>query len=1252
MRTLRVLHFADVHLDDSTLPNSLAALARIVQIAEDTKPDLIVNAGDLAMRRGHLAPWVAFELRNFHARLAAIAPVIVVEGNHDMVHDDRAGTVLGALALTDCPFGRLTLVTTPRVVKIQGVPAVIACLPYPSKKRLMASSGVSGSTANDTMAMLLQQVAEGLAIEAESTADAGPRILVFHGSLEGAEFGDERLMTTEMDALLSESAISPTFGAIMCGHIHKPQPISARAAYCGSPTPLGFSEEKYQHGVMLWDYILAYPSPPNAPGSGRWERNFISIAPVQELLTIDLRADTPHGMEVETLTRIRAAELIGDPARTRARVLVNLGRQQSAADATAVIERVLAELGVHDCKVVIERQSADLSTEVGDGVTNDGQIDAMLDLWKERSPEAAENMATLREIAHTIETGLPLEARNAKNAAEYTLESIEVSNWKSYGPGPMRLDLTELGRLIVVEGENASGKSNLMEAEAFALWGRTIRGRQTLAELVRKGQTDARVRAVFQSAGERWMVDRALKMKSDGTAAADLSLLRWIAEPTNASFNPATGDAQLVFRENWAPASGGTARETEVKLEALVGSLELYLSTRFASQGDVDRILSLSGAELKDTLQQALNTGIFVMREAAGAVVVKDRERAAQLTIADFTRAEVKATVVPDLEKRVAENNVELEGVCGDLAGARERATAAEQAVGAAEGALKTVAVRRESFRLARAAVAAREQELARITARDEPLRRQVSEGQLAALALTDLDMLRERIVELERATEGQRAARLNLHALTEAATQARDHRDRVRRQADQAKQEREAEAQRAGQLRERSGTAAADAVRRAEARVTQVTEDMDRAEGAIAARTARAHLAPFGEKCVEAKCPMLADAIAAKDEIEPQNKRRHAAIAEARAAVVTAQAERNQVIETNSAEHTRLQDVHSTARQALGDLLAVAARSFDLAEERRANAEKLIGTESIEEGELREFREKYNGTPRARLEERRAEGQAANAMLSALIADMDRVKCSITDATAALTELGPEPDDTADRDRLTDARDKAQAMRGRVAMLDALRMDIAEKAAQLGQQLSDAKAAAVEVERLRVRLREDRHMLEVANLYLMAVGKNGLPYMILERALPSLERHANAFLGSDAGDVDLRVEIEPFREIGTGEKRTEVMIRYRNRFGLHALAAASGFERAALGYALRAAMAQVQAEAHGIKVTHFIADEGWGAFDERNLLMGQRMLQRMADEFRQVIYISHVGTIREIAEARVLVTPDGEKGSTFEVRQ
>lgn len=1246
---VRVLHFADLHLDDSTLPNSLDAMWKLADLAERQRPDLIVNAGDLAMKRGSLPPWVSLELRKFHEALAAIAPVVVVEGNHDMTHDERAGTVLGALSLSAGESrGLIRCCTKPETFVVRaanGVDVVVSALPYPSRRRLLASDPtLTASSLNGRMAELLADVARGLGAEAAELVgdNVMPALLVFHGTLADAKLGDDRLMTTEMDALLPVSELPEVFGAVMCGHIHRPQMIGGRAMYAGSPAPLGFSEERYDHGAVLWTWGEL---PADFPARSSWLANFIPIEPKRRLYTVDWRgsdwrarlADDPAGLEdLEPNTFVR--------------VLLELGRNEDAAEATAAFEAKAAAAGWAEVKVVIERQADELGIQHGERRADQADaIGPLLELWAARAPEAAGQLEALRTLAEELERELPAEARAAAVPASYKLESLEVDNWKSYGRGSAPLTFANLGRLVCVEGENASGKSNLMEAEAFALWGRTIRGRQTLDELVRKGQSDAKITATFEAGGERWRVTRAIRIRSNGSAAAELVLERWAERPISASMAPA-GEFSLAFTEGWEPASGGTAAETQAKLEALVGSLDLYLSTRYAAQSDIDRVLSLSPAELKETLQQALATDVFGHRERAGRSALAAAERRSDKAAAELEAAKVRPAIPETgLDRKVlGEATVAAERAVNDAADALAEAIRSEER---ARERLTNHAARAAGFRTAHQAVADCTKAVLDLEEQKRLAAQSVENGARASEALAEAEVVRESIARLEAATQAQRDDRAKAEALRNIATAAADALAGVRRSIERGADERRRAAEAAAQAEAREAQAERQAVKAAEDRLTDAERGLSAQLESLRRRAGLVEQAPLGDKCREARCPLLADAIAAEADARNFQYVRETTVAPLEAALREAQAAQVRGGDERTKRSFDRAEREESAKAEDSERLRVATETAAGAKDEADRVAYLISNQSPEERELAEARKRLAtlDTPIARSTQARA--AAAAERLAAIDSEITAAAGRKAAAEAALAALGPELDHGA----LSQALDNA-IMATSTARANENKAREAQRAADAAYQralswFKDCEASEAAERQAEAAATAAARAVDLLRLYLLAVGKNGLPYMILERALPALESHANAFLGSDTGGADLRVEIEPFREVLSGERRTDVVIRYRNPFGVHSLAAASGFERAALGYALRAAMAQVQAEAHGLTVSHFVADEGWGAFDESNLLLGQRMLQRMAERFGRVVFISHVGAIREVAETTIRVEGDPVNGSRIEVR-
>ena len=130
---MKLLHTSDWHLGarlgrhDRT-PDHLAALRGLLALAEAEAPDLILHTGDLfdASRPAHEALELGVQALR---RLSAVAPTLVISGNHDSpvllrVIDELAGAAEPR---------RLRLVTEPRVVEyrdVAGERVAVACVPF------------------------------------------------------------------------------------------------------------------------------------------------------------------------------------------------------------------------------------------------------------------------------------------------------------------------------------------------------------------------------------------------------------------------------------------------------------------------------------------------------------------------------------------------------------------------------------------------------------------------------------------------------------------------------------------------------------------------------------------------------------------------------------------------------------------------------------------------------------------------------------------------------------------------------------------------------------------------------------------------------------------------------------------------------------------------------------------------------------------------------------------------------------------
>lgn len=243
---MRLLHTADWHLGRSfhgegLLDAQAAWVDWLVELAAASSVDAILVAGDLYDRA--LPPVDAVRLADEAlARLAAVAPVVVIAGNHDSATRLGFGSSLLARA-------GLHLRTEPLRA---GEPVLLGDvalypIPYLEPDVVRAGLGVQERGHGPVLAAAMALVRADLARRPAGTRS----VVAAHAFVTGA-------VPSESERELSiggASSVPPGLFAgvdyLALGHIHAPQRVGANGRYAGSPLAFSFSEATQTKSVVL-----------------------------------------------------------------------------------------------------------------------------------------------------------------------------------------------------------------------------------------------------------------------------------------------------------------------------------------------------------------------------------------------------------------------------------------------------------------------------------------------------------------------------------------------------------------------------------------------------------------------------------------------------------------------------------------------------------------------------------------------------------------------------------------------------------------------------------------------------------------------------------------------------------------------------------------------------------------------------------------------------------------------------------------
>ena len=245
------------------------------------------------------------------------------------------------------------------------------------------------------------------------------------------------------------------------------------------------------------------------------------------------------------------------------------------------------------------------------------------------------------------------------------------------------------------------------------------------------------------------------------------------------------------------------------------------------------------------------------------------------------------------------------------------------------------------------------------------------------------------------------------------------------------------------------------------------------------------------------------------------------------------------------------------------------------------------------------------------------------------------KIVAGVKDAEAKLAEV----------ETVTDIRDIEAKLRTSERELTDERRNLDGLATGLG--VAKARVDAIdevagELEAHRARLADSREVLALYEHAERAYGRDGVPALIIENAVPHLEAEANRIV-RDLGR-DYRFELRTQRETQTGSTKEVLDIIVATPTGEAAYEDFSGGERTRLDLALRIALARLLAARRAADVKVLAIDEP-AFLDDEGLDQLAGVLRGLVSEFETILVVSHVDALRGAFDRTLTVAGGGDTG-------
>jgi len=154
------------------------------------------------------------------------------------------------------------------------------------------------------------------------------------------------------------------------------------------------------------------------------------------------------------------------------------------------------------------------------------------------------------------------------------------------------------------------------------------------------------------------------------------------------------------------------------------------------------------------------------------------------------------------------------------------------------------------------------------------------------------------------------------------------------------------------------------------------------------------------------------------------------------------------------------------------------------------------------------------------------------------------------------------------------------------------------------------------------------------------AFGKDGVPALLIEQALPQIERKANEILQSlSGGDMTISfVTQKAYKDKKRSDLQETLELRIRDGRGERDYEMFSGGEAFRINFAVRLALSEVLSQRAGARLQTLVIDEGFGSQDEVGMQRLVYAINSIKDRFEKILVITHIDSLKEAFPTRIEV--------------
>jgi exonuclease SbcC len=854
---------------------------------------------------------------------------------------------------------------------------------------------------------------------------------------------------------------------------------------------------------------------------------------------------------------------------------------------------------------------------------------------------------------------------------------LKMRNFMCYRDGVPTLDFSGI-HLACLSGDNGNGKSAIIDAMTWALWGKTRAASDD--DLIHTTQNEMEVEFEFNIGDQLYRILRKRSRPKKRGAAGQSSL-----------------EFQIKNAEGFRAITGNTIAQTQQKIiEVLHMDYDTFINSAYLRQGHADEFTRQAPAKRKEVLGNILGLNVYDELEERAKELAKKHE-------ADSTLLE---NAIKDIDAELAQKPA-----CeAELEQAQTALAAIEKSAQEKEAGLNALRQKKESLESRQVQLEELEKRLQSST---ENLRRWEEQAAQHLSHIRQYEEVIGRGAEIEAGWaqfSGVKKAEEELDRRYRQSVTLDKQKDQLERKIEREKnellkqhaviasglQELERKSQSLPELKNQLGQA------QAWARSFRESEDgLERKEQS--AREIQSHISRLGaentrlEKEIgeaaekldliarhstahqEARCPLCEQAltlealelIRTKYTEEQQEKsallaQNRADLAGGRAEYTAAQKEKTALEAALNQEKTRARSQEellktkireiednnlkmSDLKKTAADIEQSLARSDFAAGEQQALAaieaelRNLSYDPSFHERARRQLKqaEPYE-RDKNRLDEARRLNEQEKTAAAGAQQNAQTLKTNLLQDNAKQASLA------AELTGLPGIRQQLAAAEAEYKNTSALRSQAQEAVGSVRarlQRLAELETRKKETESRRTQAAGEENIYrELAK----AFGKNGIQALIIDAALPEIESEADRLL-TRLTDGRMHVKFETQKETKKGTVQETLDIAIADELGTRNYEMFSGGEAFRINFAVRIALSRLLARRAGAPLPTLIIDEGFGTQDSTGMEKLKEAINSIQGDFEKILVITHMDELKDAFPTRIDVTKSAD-GSMINV--